>query len=152
MTTMRFSEIRQLLIEEHRHIRSLAAAVSDAAHHVLAGDPAADATMREGLDRLERALGAHNVHEDTLLRDIVPTIDAWGKLRESLLTESHAHEHAALTASIGECRRSSDPHVTAAQVTALVTRMLGHMDAEEREILHPDILRDDVIAISGVSG
>ena len=149
---MKYSKIRELLIEEHRGLRTLAAETRVAAQQILDGAVPTLEPLRARLAELEIALAAHNRHEDELLSDIILTIDAWGPQRESVMREDHLIEHSAILKSLERCASLDDQLVAAQGANELVLRMLRHMDSEEREVLHPDILRDDVVAISGVSG
>ncbi len=149
---MKYSKIRELLIEEHRGLRTLAAETRVAAQQILDGAVPTLEPLRARLAELEIALAAHNRHEDELLSDIILTIDAWGPQRESVMREDHLIEHSSILKSLERCASLDDQLVAAQGANELVLRMLRHMDSEEREVLHPDILRDDVVAISGVSG
>lgn len=149
---MKYSEIRELLIEEHRRLRDLAAETRQAAQQALDGAVPTLEPLRVKLAALDIALSAHNRHEDELLRGIIRTIDAWGPQRETLMSDNHLTEHAAILQSLERCARLDDRLAAAQATSELIERMLAHMDSEEREVLHPDILRDDVVAIMGVSG
>jgi len=149
---MKYSKSRELLSEEHRGLRTLAAETRVAAQQILDGAVPTLEPLRARLAELEIALAAHNRHEDELLSDIILTIDAWGPQRESVMREDHLIEHSAILKSLERCASLDDQLVAAQGANELVLRMLRHMDSEEREVLHPDILRDDVVAISGVSG
>lgn len=150
---MRPSEIRDALIREHGELRSLAAEVRRQAERVVRGDTDELAGLREALVRLGAALHAHNRHEEALLRDEIRTIDAWGPQREALMDEHHASEHAEAERALGELTRGDDgASAMASGSNALVDKLLQHMLAEEKDLLHPDLLRDDVVTIQGFSG
>jgi len=149
---MKLSEIRNQLVTEHEALRAMVARTSSAAEQILEGSVVELDLLRATLTTLDQALAAHNRHEDELLRGIIRTVDAWGPQRESLMSESHATEHSAITQSLEACVSVDDRFEAAKRARELVARMLLHMDSEEREVLHPDILRDDVVSIQGFSG
>ena len=147
---MLLSEIRIELVGQHRELRRLAEQARRAAERLGQGDRAAGSEMQWSLSQLAEALGAHNAREAELLGDLIPTIDAWGPVRASLMSAHHREEHDALQAALGEAIDAGT--AAAALVAAVAERLLRHMDDEEREILDPRVLRDDICAIDASDG
>lgn len=148
---MKLSQIRTELVAEHVALRQMALEIDAEAQRVLAQEGSLDA-LRVSLVRFAERLAAHNLHEEALLRDELPTIDAWGPQREALMNENHEKEHATVLRSISEAVSAGAPGEIAQHVRDLMRRVLEHMKSEEKEILHPDLLRDDVVSIQGMSG
>lgn len=147
---MRLSQIRSELVAEHHALKQAATDIEAEVQRVLAGQHTLDG-MRASLTRFADQLAAHNRHEETLLRDELRTIDAWGPQREALMDEDHEAEHADVVRSVTESLWLHDHQEIARRVQAMVRRVLEHLRREEKEILHPDLLRDDVVSISGAS-
>jgi len=93
----------------------------------------------------------HNQREEQLLRDLIPTVDAWGEARAELMTDEHVREHGAIHgALLGMTRTPSE--FAGAGMRLLFDQMLDHMAREERAFLNERVLRDDVVAIDPFGG
>lgn len=146
---MKASEIRAELLGQHGEIRQRIAEIRQA----LARRPLTDAARDEGEGRIAQLIGLlrrHNAREEELLRDVLPTVDAWGPARAEIMLEEHAKEHDALYAALadaGALPRASGPAVEAAhaKLAELMDRVLSHIAHEEKIILSEEVLRDDGI-------
>jgi hypothetical protein len=144
---MDLRDIRKRLIDQHQQLRAHIGKLLT----LTAGDAQEELAFRVALADLSDELARHNREEERLLSAVVPTLDAWGPVRKQLMDDHHASQHAAqLTAlkSIGERKlftTSFDEAIQRAQGS--LREILNHMDREERELLHPDVLRDDAYAI-----
>ncbi len=147
---MKLSEIRNALVAEHAALKEEAAHIDTEVKRVLAGEPSLT-DLGTAMDRFAARLATHNRQEESLLRAELRNIDAWGPQREALMDEEHAAEHADLARALSDAGRLSDPQEVARRVSAMVERVLEHMRREEKELLHPDVLRDDVVTIMGAS-
>lgn len=147
---MTLNEIRQQLLVEHGALRGLAAEADAKARSVQGGDPTALAELRLVLRRLDEAIQRHNANEELLLRGVIRNLDAWGKEREALMDEHHRAEHATLVKSLLDCTTLADGDEAARHARELIAGVLDHMGREEQEILHPDVLSDDVVNVSFV--
>jgi Hemerythrin HHE cation binding domain len=147
---MELTELRTELIRQHDEVRQLAervAAVSERART----NPAMLPELLVLLESLHDEVQAHNAFEEGALHEVLPGIDAWGPVRDRLMTQRHGQEHAAILLAL----RAATSNATAASIadgTATVLRdIAAHMDREEKEFLAADVLRDDLIT-SGVGG
>ena len=148
---MKLSQMREELIAEHAELRRLASHVTAEAERVLQGEGASAEGLRSLLARFDDALQAHNRHEESLLRDEIRHLDAWGPQREALMDDVHEAEHSSIVSALGETATIDDARGTAERGMAVVRRVLDHIQAEERELLHPDVLRDDIVTVQGAS-
>jgi hemerythrin len=139
---MKLSEIRAELLREHSALRGVLREATAAAERWRAGDAARD-ELHGALGRLAEQVSAHNTHEEELLRDIIPTIDAWGKVRAETMLEEHSSEHAELHATLIEAGSTADVTVAVRAVFKLAERMDEHMSREEKSFLGDDVLRDE---------
>jgi hypothetical protein len=146
---MKLSDIRRELLEQHHQIRTLMTATHVVADDVLTGAGSRDA-LRASLTRLAHALWAHNVREEELLRDVIPSVDAWGPARAAVMTDEHAKEHTRVHAALLDLRSTEDTSVDS--VLALVALMRDHMDREEAVFLREDVLCDDVVVADQADG
>lgn len=137
------SEIRAELLEQHEKLRCQMDELRSLAGRIWSGDPL-DIAMHEGLARLEAALAEHNAREEELLKDIIPTADAWGPVRAEVMGDAHRDEHAALQGALSTMRATPMKFL---ELVELFERLLEHMEREERDFLGEDVLKDDAIVV-----
>ncbi|HEY6877871.1 MAG TPA: hypothetical protein VI299_07615, partial [Polyangiales bacterium] len=92
------SEIATELIHEHGNLRGLVQGVREVL--ALADEGDAKPVLVVRLGALVQALELHNRHEQTLLGDIIPTVDAWGAVRRARMDEHHRASHTRLTEAL----------------------------------------------------
>ena len=147
---MQLSKLREQLLQQHAALRELIAEVG--AQNQRSQDQAGDDELRRALGKLTVALGEHNRFEESSLRGVIAKLDAWGPQRESLMDSRHHDEHLltleALEQSFGTPQRAE----RAPQLRKLLDALLDHMRHEDREVLHPNVLRDDVISADPFGG
>ena len=147
---MELNELRKELIRQHNEVRQLADRVAATAERARM-NAAVLPDVLVLLESLHDALQAHNAFEEGTLHDVLPGIDAWGPVRDRLMTQRHSEEHQAILGAI----QAATGHDTVAHIadgTAGVLRdIANHMDREEKEFLAADVLCDDLIT-SGVGG
>jgi hypothetical protein len=147
---MKPSDIRGELLQQHAQIRIIMEVMRTIAKGVRVG-MAGRSDLQGCLVRLSDALRTHNRREDALLRDLIPSIDAWGPARASIMAEEHEREHARLDAALSGIPYTS-VQFAAAGIVALVDLIRQHMDREEASFLGEDVLRDDVVVANQSDG
>lgn len=138
-------EIRTAMLAEHAEARAMIRRCEELAASVRAGGDTRD-ELRATLGRLADVLRAHNDREEELLREIIPTVDAWGPARASVMVEQHHLEHHALHAAIVGARDGLDD-AAPASLEALLADLIKHMNREEEAFLSDEVLRDDAVAM-----
>jgi hypothetical protein len=147
---MKLSDIRRELLEQHRQIRESMATTRDIALRVREGD-GENRELQASIIRLADRVRTHNLREEELLGNIIPTIDAWGPVRAAIMTAEHIKEHGRLyTALLGIPATSAE--TAAVDVVALIAVMLDHMDREEAAFLNEGVLSDDVVIANQTDG
>lgn len=147
-TPMTPSEIRKELLEQHAALTTLAQAVRGAAQHRLQ----APQLWRQHLRTLAGALDEHNQREEQALRDLMRSIDAWGATRVALMDDHHAEEHSRIHSALRAAAATDAGAEAVDQVLQALDHLAMHMKREEAELLHADVLRDDVITVSQSDG
>jgi hypothetical protein len=140
---MTLSEIRTMLLQQHAALRVQIEEVRNDAKRWHRGELSRDA-LQECLQRLADELRAHNSCEERHLRDIIPTIDAWGQARSEVMTEVHLDEHRNLCAGLIGATISADADRGSAAIFLLLDSMLEHMRREEEIFLASDVLTDEI--------
>jgi hemerythrin len=135
--TTTLSDIRTTLLKQHADIRAQIEETREAA----AGKDAV--RQRACLARLVDTMQRHNVAEESVLRAILPTLDAWGPVRQKTMLDEHLAEHTELFATLVEASCAPDPTAASGVIVKLLDRMLVHMAHEEKEFLGAELLTDE---------
>ena len=147
---MKPSEIRGELLHQHAQIRIMMDVTLTIAKSARVGAPGRG-DLQGCLVRLADALRTHNQREEALLRDLIPSVDAWGPARAGIMNEEHTREHARLDAALLGVPRTP-VEFAAAGIVALVGLIREHTDREEAAFLGEDVLRDDFIVANQADG
>jgi hypothetical protein len=83
-----------------------------------------------------------------LLRDDLPV----GPQRADQLEDEHKRQRGVLAAIHQEAGAHPELPTLAAKLAFLTTWLLADMEEEERCILNPDVVRDDVVAVDQSCG
>jgi hypothetical protein len=143
------SEIRRRILNQHREIETelrLLQAFSDA-------EPFDLDRVRGQTHRLLPMLTAHRALEDQVLAPALIEADAWGDVRTASLAEHHEVQEAHIRVLSRRILREPVPTISVRNaVSALVSLLEAEMRQEEAELLRPEILRDDVVAMDAMGG
>jgi iron-sulfur cluster repair protein YtfE (RIC family) len=100
------------------------------------GDPT---QLTRELTRLRLAFEAHNKYEEQLLRPLLLDADAFAEVRIDRMIEDHDGEHRTMTAQLDTTETSA--------LRDVVESLRAHLEAEERYMLSPRVLRDDIVVL-----
>jgi hypothetical protein len=147
---MNLEPIRAELMAQHTHLRDV---IEDVRGGLLreAGREPLGAELRARMDELAGGLRKHNLREEELLRGVLATIDAWGLVREDIMSAQHVVEHEELAAAL-EATAMTETAVDSETVHASLDRLLQHMAREETMFLNEALLRDDGVVAEQFSG
>jgi hemerythrin len=141
---MKLSEIRAGLLREHAGLAETLGDAASAAKRWQSGKVARD-ELHGCLGRLLEQLRVHNAHEEEVLREIIPAIDAWGKARAEKMIEEHHREHLALQKALIDASTTASVEVAVLAVMQLVEQMTEHMAHEEKAFLGAELLNDETV-------
>lgn len=136
---MKPSEIRAELLAQHAGLRARMAEVRKSVERRRGGE---DADLGEPLVELFDAMHAHNAREEQLMRDVFPTLDMWGPVRNEVMLEEHVLEHKKLIDSLSAARDGVDG-ASLDLVLASLDKLASHMEREEEAFLGEEVLSDD---------
>ena len=145
------SEVRARVLDEHVQIRAILVELESLARRALDGDTHGGAQLRTKAVELCSTLDAHVSLEDALLYPAICDADAWGHLRGEQMKEDHVRQRAVIRQLV-DFESRGDTVALVGAVRRLATDIRDDMCSEERELLNPDLLRDDVISIAQNSG
>ncbi len=137
---MKKSEIREALLTEHAQLRRRIEEVRSTLQ--LRGRERRVA-VRASAERLAHDVHEHCLNEERLLRGLLHDVDAWGPVREEIMTEGHQAEHREIVAAVVEAIGVCDASVESGVLSRILDRILDHMSREEAVLLGKDVLSDD---------
>lgn len=145
------SEIRSIILEEHGELRRRLAGIEALLDGVLRGDATTRRELRACFDALCQLFVTHIAHEEAILRPVLADIDNWGPVRIELMDAEHVEQRERV-AELSRLSPDEEPGVYVRRVREFVADLRADMDAEERECLSPNVLRDDPISIDEFGG
>ena len=125
------------LVRQHELLRAMMDDCEQLADNIDRGKGDVGALVRE-VARLCERFEAHNQFEESILRPILRTLDAFGDVRIEYMVADHIAEHRALR------QRLDGP---TAELRAALYELRAHLVGEERWFLSARVLRDDVINV-----
>ena len=135
------------ILWQHQRIRVLLAHGHAVAEAALDGKVASDDAVASAVGDIRSIFEVHLSFEETvllpLLRDDLPV----GPQRAARLLDEHARQRASLAALHDEARAHPELPMLAAKLAFLTEWLLADMEEEERAVLVPGVVRDDVVAI-----
>lgn len=139
------STVRKILIEEHAQLKGKLAELENMlAHRQFEG-------LQQKLREFNHFFLKHIAHEEKILRPALKDIDAWGPVRIEQMNKEHGEQHLRIR-DLDRRVAIEKPEIYIPLIKAFIADIYEDMETEEKELLSPDLLRDDSITISGVSG
>lgn len=148
--TIRNAEVRDAILKEHEHLRASMKAVQDALDGAGRSPGPVPAPLLAALDSFLSEFLKHIAHEDVVLRPLLANLDAWARERVEHMDREHREQRERL-----QVLARMDPNDAAAftaRVQETLTWIRNDMAGEEKELLTPEVLRDDVIVIDSFGG
>lgn len=138
------SMVRTRILAEHAVLRVLYGTIEQHALAVLDDEADEAGPMRERCAELCNTLLRHIELENAVLAPALRDLDAFGPLRAKQLIEEHERQRSALTATLISIDALRD-HQLAVDILGLLAELRTDMTYEEETLLHPDLLRDDLV-------
>ncbi len=143
------SEIRKDALAGHVRIRARLGAMRHQCQRLREGERAALAPLRTHAESLLDALLDHLALEHRELLPALRETPGFGQVRVEELLELHAEQRGVVTETVERLRAEpGDLAGCAEEVLALIDRLRHDLVWEDRELLDPEVLRDDPIDVS----
>ncbi len=145
-------QVREKVLEQHGSLRILLRTALENSEAALRGEPKAIERLVPLMMELRQRMLAHLAFEEAMLVPALRRADSWGGERAEMLLSEHARQRAELDTLLeGESGAWGDVAV-ALILETLVSEILADMQEEERDILTPAILRDDIVVVEQFGG
>jgi len=144
------SEIRTIILGEHDVLRSRLAEINGHLGHA-ATEAASRAELPKLLAQFYELFLQHIAHEEQILMPVLADIDNWGPIRIEQMDEEHIEQRATIN-ELSRLQPEPDLKAYTARILAFIGEIRADMDAEERECLSRDVLRDDTTSIDAFGG
>ena len=93
----------------------------------------------------------HIAHEDVVLRPLLANLDAWARERVDHMDQEHREQREKLQA-LARLNPTADPAAFTARVHETLQWIRADMAGEEKELLTPEVMRDDIIVVDSFGG
>jgi hypothetical protein len=145
---MRPSAVRKTIIEEHRLLRRRLLEVESLANAVLSGKDGALEPLRTHARALYVSLCEHIELENRILAPALRETAGFGEIRERQLLEHHEQQMRELRHAITDIDEGvHTADALATKVQGLVSEIRVDMAHEDRDLLNPNLLKDDPINV-----
>ena len=140
------------ILAQHVQIRELLDRSHKTATAALMGEPLAPDAVPSAIGDIRTTMDAHLAFEEKvllpLLRDDLPV----GPERADRLLEEHRRQRQMLAALHGEALADPKLPSLAARLEILTQWLVEDMEEEERCLLIPDVVRDDIVVVDQSCG
>lgn len=153
---METMNVRGLVLAAHAGVRELADEVDELAVRTLREPKVARRWLERRLIDLLDLVAAHMDLEDRLLRPTLRDIDAWGEARVARMDKDHLQQRLTirqLNRAVTECGGAD---IEVGFLARVARRFIGELRQdmldEERDLLSPELFREDLVAIDQDAG
>ena len=147
------AETREWVLADHRRLRAALDALEELARSYQQGELTLVGRLRNAAEDFLHRFEEHTRWEDEHLRPVLIDADAWGQERAKRLDHDHREQRELLDYSLGLIRDPGRPPVLVGRsVVDLIALIRIDMEQEERDLLDPRVLRDDVVSIDAEAG
>jgi hypothetical protein len=143
---------RRAILIQHQRIRALLAHARQVAECALDEEAQPPDAVASAIGDIHATLEIHLRFEEKVLIDIFNDDLPLGPARAARLRDEHARQRTTLAGIHEEAKRGPLVPMLAAKLAFLATWLLDDMDEEERTLLTPDAVRDDVVTVDQSDG
>jgi hypothetical protein len=143
---------RRTILIQHQRIRALLAHAREVAERALDEVAQPADAVASAIGDIHATLEIHLRFEEKVLVDIFNDDLPLGPIRAERLRDEHARQRVTLARIHAEAKAGPLVPMLAAKLAFLASWLLDDMDEEERSLLTPDSVRDDVVSVDQSDG
>ncbi len=147
MVELKHSQIRTTILEEHERLRDRMKQLETS----LDGRAGSSSAFPVALKGFLVEFLKHIAHEEELLRPVLAQVDAWARQRVESLDREHQDQREKLS-ELAQMDPPADAQAFVARVREALEWIRLDMAGEEKTLLTPELLRDDIIVIDSFGG
>ena len=136
------------ILWQHQRIRTLLDQMRAVAEAALDGKAPSPSAVASAIGAVRSIMEVHLAFEEAVLLPILRDDPPLGPQRAARLQDEHARQRASLAALHAEARAYPQLEMLPAKLAFLTEWLLADMAEEEKSLLVPDVVRDDL----GVAG
>jgi hypothetical protein len=140
------------ILNQHQHVRSLLNRSRTAAEAALEGGAESRQLAAAVVAELRATMEAHLTYEERVLLPLLRADLPLGPPRAEALLAEHRHQREMLATIYHEARLYPVLPLLATKLSFLASWLLADMEEEERSLLIPEVVRDEVIVVDQVDG
>jgi hypothetical protein len=145
------SQVRTRIMQDHDTLREHLSELEEACLTMLS-DRQHAICVRQLAGKLLQALTQHTELEDAILAPALAEIDAWGAVRADQLLTHHQSQRGRIHELTSLYATQLDAEDVSRITHSFIAELRADMEHEERDLLHPDLLRDDLTVVGSNSG
>jgi hypothetical protein len=149
---MEAGSARRSILIQHQRIRELLENARLVAERALDQLDQSDDAVASAIGDIRTTMDVHMRFEEKVLVDIFRDDLPLGPIRAERLLEDHKKQRATLAGLHEEARRGPRVPMLAAKLAFLASWLLDDMAEEERSLLTPEVVRDDVVTVDQSDG
>jgi hypothetical protein len=143
---------RQGILWQHQRIRTLLEKAQALAEASLDGERLVADAVASAIGDIHSAMEVHLKFEEAVLLPLLDDDLPLGPERARRLGAEHLHQRAVMAALHREASAHPELPLLASKLAALAAWLLADMAEEERSLLNPDAVRDDLVVVDQNSG
>ena len=143
---------REAILAQHGRIRALLGRAHAVAEAALDGAPPAPDAVASAIGDIRTIMEVHLAFEEKSLLPILRDDPPLGPARAERLLDEHRRQRATLATLHVEACAFPDFPLLAAKLAFLTEWLLADMNEEEKSLLIPEVVRDDVINVDQSTG
>ena len=143
---------REAILAQHHRIRALLARAGGIAEAALDGRAPSTDAVASAIGDIRTIMEVHLAFEEKSLLPILRDDPPLGPERAARLLDEHKRQRETLSTLHREASAFPDLAILPAKLAFLTEWLLADMNEEERSLLIPDVVRDDVVVVDQSSG
>jgi hypothetical protein len=143
---------RRGILTQHQRIRELLERARGVADRALDEAPLPPDAVASAIGDIRATFDVHLRFEEKVLCEIFEDDLPLGPQRAAHLRADHAKQRATLATLHDEARAAPQRPLLAAKLAFLASWLLDDMEEEERTLLTPEVVRDDLVAVDQCTG
>ena len=143
---------RRMILWQHERIRALLGRARAVAESALDGEAPSDDAVSSAIGDIRAIMEVHLAFEEAMLLPLLRADLPLGPPRANRLVDEHRRQRGVLAGLHQEAHAHPQLPTLAAKLAFLTSWLLADMAEEERCLLIPEVVRDDLVVVDQTCG